>query len=56
MKTTKNINATYHIDTGRWSVRDNREVLREGQGLPDYIKTVKEIGQTAIKPIKQTMI
>jgi hypothetical protein len=55
MKATKNINANYRVDTGRWTIRDNGELLREGQGLPDYIEAVKEIRQTATKPIKETM-
>ena len=55
MKTTKNINANYRMDTGRWTIRDNGEVLREGQGINAYIEAVNEIRQTATKPIKQTM-
>ena len=55
MKTTKNINANYHVDTGRWTIRDNGEILREGQGINAYIEAVNEIRQTATKPIKQTM-
>lgn len=55
MKATKNINANYSVDTGRWTIRDNGEVLLEGQGINAYIEAVNEIRQTATKPIKETI-
>jgi hypothetical protein len=50
-KTTKYINARYNIDTGRWAIRDNGEVLKSGQGVVDYAQAFKEIEKTATKKI-----
>lgn len=56
MKTTKNINARYNIETGLWVIRDNGEILKEGQGLDAYCEAIKEIKVTATKKIVEKII
>lgn len=56
MKTTKNINARYNLTTGHWAIRDNGEVLREGQGLWAYAENLAEVKKTATKKIKEVMV
>lgn len=56
MKTTKNINARYNIETGLWTIRDNGEILKEGQGLDAYCEALKEIKATATKKIVEKII
>ena len=56
MKNTKNINARYNIETGLWAIRDNGEILKEGQGLDTYCEALKEIKATATKKIVEKII
>lgn len=56
MKTTKNINARYNIETGLWVIRDNGEILKEGQGLDAYCEALKEIKATTTKKIVEKII
>lgn len=56
MRETKNINARYDFNTGKWAIRDNGEILREGNGLVAYCEAVKEIEKTATKKIVEKMI
>ena len=56
MRTTKNINARYNIETGLWVIRDNGEILKEGQGLDAYCEALKEIKATATKKIVEKII
>ena len=56
MKNTKNINARYNIETGLWTIRDNGEILKEGQGLDAYCEALKEIKTTATKKIVEKII
>jgi DNA-directed RNA polymerase subunit F len=55
-KATKYINARYNIDTGKWAIRDNGEVLKSGQGVVDYAQAFKEIEKTATKKIVEKLI
>ena len=56
MKNTKNINARYNIETGLWTIRDNGEILKEGQGLDAYCEALKEIKATTTKKIVEKII
>lgn len=56
MKKTKNINARYNFNTGKWAIRDNGEILKEGQGLIAYGEALKEIEKTTTKKIVEKMI
>lgn len=51
MKTTKNINATYNTFTGAWAIRDNGEVLAEGQGIKAYAEAFAAVKAIATKKI-----
>ena len=50
-KTTKNINARYNMDNGIWTIRDNGEVIAEGNGVNAYAKAIVELKKTATKKI-----
>ena len=50
-KETKNINARYDIDTGKWTIRNNGEVLNEGQGIENFRTAVNTLEQTETKKI-----
>jgi hypothetical protein len=56
MKETKNINARYDFNTGKWAIRDNGEILKEGKGLVAYGEALKEVEKTATKKIVEKMI
>ena len=56
MKNTKNINARYNIETGLWTIRDNGEIIKKGQGLDAYCEVLKEIKATATKKIVEKII
>jgi hypothetical protein len=56
MKATKNINARYDYDTGKWAIRDNGEILAQGQGIEAYCEAVKEIKKTATKKVVDKMV
>ena len=56
MKTTKNINAKYDFATGKWYVRDNGEVLFEGQGLNAYETAIEVVKATATKKVIEKMV
>jgi hypothetical protein len=56
MKTTKNINARYDYNTGKWAIRDNGEILKEGKGLVAYCEAVEEIKKTATKKVVDKMV
>ena len=56
MKNTKNINARYNIGTGLWTIRDNGEIIKEGQGFNAYCEALKEIKATATKKIVEKII
>ena len=56
MKNTKNINARYNIETGLWTIRDNGEIIKKGQGLDAYCESLKEIKATATKKIVEKII
>lgn len=56
MKNTKNINARYNIETGLWTIRDNGEILKEGQGLDAYCEALMEIKATTTKKIVEKII
>ena len=55
-KTTKNINANYNFGTGKWYIRDNDEVLAEGQGLNAYKVAIETIKATATKRIVEKTV
>ena len=55
-KTTKYINARYIYDTGRWTIRDNGEILKSGQGINSYTLALKEIEKTATKKIVEKFV
>ena len=52
-KETKNINVVYK-DNGKWVVRNNGNIIAEGQGINEMHETVNEIKKTATKPVKYT--
>ena len=54
MKETKTINARYNEDTGFWAIRDNGEVLAEGQGIENFRNAIEKIEKTATKKIKRS--
>ena len=56
MKTTKNINARYNTETGLWTIRDNGEILRKGQGINAYCEALKEIKAITTKKIVEKII
>ena len=56
MKNTKNINARYNIETGLWTIRDNGEIIKEGQGLDAYCEALKEIKANTTKKIVEKII
>ena len=56
MKKNKNINTRYNIEIGMWTIRDNGEIIKEGQGLDAYCEALKEIKATAIKKIVEKII
>lgn len=56
MKTTKNINARYNTETGLWTIRENGEILKKGQGIDTYCKAFKEIKATTTKKIVEKII
>ena len=53
MKITKNINATYNMDTGYWTIRDNGQVLAQGRCIDPYFEALKQVKATATKEINQ---
>ena len=53
---TKNINAYYNMDTGHWVIRDNGEIILEGQGIFSYGDAIIELKKTATKKIKDHTI
>ena len=55
-KTTKNINARFNFDTGKWAIRNNGEVMVEGQGFPEYCKALTEVKKTATKKVVDKMV
>jgi hypothetical protein len=55
-KQTKNINARYDYDTGKWAIRDNGEILVQGQGFIAYAEAVKDIKKTATKKVVDKMV
>lgn len=50
--TTKNINAYFNMDTGHWVIRDNGEIILEGQGVFSYGDAIIELRKTATKKVK----
>ena len=53
--TTKNINARYR-DNGTWTIRDNGEVIAEGNnGIEGFWATVRDIRATTTKTVKVNM-
>lgn len=55
-KTTKNINARYNMDNGIWTIRDNGEVIAEGNGVATYAKAIAEVKKTATKKVVEKWI
>jgi hypothetical protein len=55
-KTTKNINARYNMDNGIWTIRDNGEVIAEGNGVETYAKAIVEIKKTATKKVVEKWV
>lgn len=55
-KTTKNINARYNMDNGIWTIRDNGEVVAEGNGVATYAKAIAEIKKTATKRVVEKWV
>lgn len=55
-KETKNINARYDYNTGKWAIRDNGEILAQGQGFVEYCEAVKKIKETATKKVVDKMV
>jgi hypothetical protein len=55
-KTTKNINARYNMDTGYWAIRDNGQVIAEGQGIIEYSEAVAKVEATATKKVVRTFV
>lgn len=53
---TKNINATYSVSTKRWTIRDNGQILVEGQGVLAYAKALNKIKDITTKPIRQKTV
>ena len=56
MTNTKNINARYNVNTGKWAIRDNNKILKKGNGLIVYGEAIKEIEKTATKKIVEKII
>lgn len=54
-KITKNVNATYCMDTGFWKFTDNGETIAEGQGVNAYCEAYRKIKATTTKKIKENM-
>ena len=55
-KETKNINARYDYNTGKWAIRDNYETIKEGQGIKAYCKALEEVERTATKKVKHQFV
>jgi hypothetical protein len=55
-KTTKNINARYNMDNGIWTIRDNGEVIAEGNGVATYAKAIAEVKKTATKKVVEKWV
>lgn len=55
-KTTKNINAIYNIDTGAWTIRDNGQVIAEGQGVDTYAEAVATVKATTTKKVVKKFV
>lgn len=55
-KTTKNINARYNMDNGIWVIRDNGEVIAEGNGVETYAKAIVEIKKIATKKVVEKWV
>lgn len=51
MATTKNVNATYNMETGNWTIRDNGEVIAYGQGIRTYGMAVADIKKITTKKV-----
>lgn len=51
MKTAKNVNAIYSMETGNWAIRDNGEVIANGQGIATYAKAVAELKKVTTKKV-----
>ena len=56
MKTTKNINARYNINTGMWAIRDNGMIIAQGQGISTYGEALANVEKTATKRIVERFI
>lgn len=56
MKTTKNINARYDINTGMWAIRNDGMIIAQGQGIDAYGKAYADIEKTTNKRIVERFI
>ena len=52
MKTTKAININYNFATGKWTARDNGEIIAEGYGIDSAAACERSLKATATKPVR----
>ena len=53
--TTKNIIARCDLNTGKYVIKDNGEVIASGWGFLKYIATIIYLEENATKPIKEIL-
>ena len=53
-KITKNVNGIYN--NGNWVIRDNGEIIAEGNGIDAYIKAKEEIKANTTKKYVEKFI
>ena len=49
---TKTISAVYNVTTKEWTVRDNGQVVAQGQGLRGRSYQLIDLKQNATKPVR----
>ncbi len=49
---TKTISAVYNVTTKEWTVRDNGQVVAQGQGLRGWSYQLIDLKQNATKPVR----
>ena len=49
---TKTITGTYHTTTTAWVIRDNGQVILQGQGLASWSKALSRLSVLTDKPIR----
>lgn len=50
--TTKYININYNFATGKWTARDNGEIIAQGEGIHSASQCERELKAENRKPVK----